>query len=77
MSHGCVCTLLFCCAGPIPDALGALTNLAQLNLSDNQIKGKPVTFVVFVILPRLLEHVGVNWRLGFSGTQQTNFPQAG
>lgn len=26
----------FCCAGPIPEALGALTKLAELDLGDNQ-----------------------------------------
>lgn len=30
---------LFCCAGPIPEALGALTTLAQLFLAGNRLTG--------------------------------------
>ena len=32
----------FPCAGPIPEALGALTNLMRLNLGNNQLAGDPL-----------------------------------
>lgn len=41
----------FCGAGPIPEALMALTNLVGLNLGGNQLTGKSVTFVVCFVYP--------------------------
>lgn len=37
---------IVCCAGPIPEAFGALTNLTELDLRNNQLAGKPVAFVL-------------------------------
>ena len=44
------------CTGPIPECLGALTNLTDLHLSENQLTGKvpdPV-FVAYVVFTRLV-----------------------
>lgn len=35
----------FFCTGPLPKALGALSNLTELNLDENQLTGKPVNYV--------------------------------
>lgn len=37
-------------AGPIPEALGALTNLTELKLRCNQLKGAPVALLLLVRL---------------------------
>ena len=33
--HACIGVFCFVCAGPIPEALGVLTNLTHLDLSSN------------------------------------------
>lgn len=37
--------VLLCDAGSIPETLGALTNLTELNLDDNQLAGIPAAIV--------------------------------
>lgn len=49
---------LLCHAGPIPEAVGALTNLVDVNLNNNQLSGKALTFACIsaVVRPKNLEH---------------------
>ena len=40
----CLSGPLFPCSGPIPEALGSLTNLSELKLDGNQLTGTQATF---------------------------------
>lgn len=54
----------FIVAGPIPEALGALTNLRGLYLQKKQLTGTPMAFVCAHLLrvpPRYLEHDIAYW----------------
>lgn len=37
--------------GPIPEALGALTDLMRLNVRNNKLTGKPLTFGYSYVVP--------------------------
>lgn len=54
------------CAGPVPEALGKLTNLRKLILNDNRLTGKPP---LKLVVPTCLSHYG-------SSTERTNFVRA-
>ena len=41
------------CSGPIPEALGSLVNLAELNLEKNKLTGEPV-FLLFEVVHLLV-----------------------
>lgn len=47
----CVSAPVFCCAGTIPKAVGALTSLRMLFLGSNQLTGKPGTFCLVRLRP--------------------------
>ena len=63
----CLSGPLFPCSGPIPEALGALTKLTDLSLSDNQLTGKPGNFVLVRLFftPERREHFMAFDRVGF------------
>ena len=44
-------TALRALVGPIPEALGALTNITKLNLGSNELTGKPVRVIRLRICP--------------------------
>lgn len=62
--------LLFSWAGPLPEALGALTNLTALHLSNTQLSGKPGTLarVRLFVLVRHLDLVVARWRVDLSNS---------